>query len=424
MHISIIGSGYVGSVTGACFSKHGHNILLCDINQAKVDTLNKGESPIYEPGLAELLKRGLGNGTLSATTEIKDAVKNSDAVFICVGTPSREDGSTELNYVQAVAKTIGEAVKEKDGYLLIVVKSTVPPKTTDIVSKIVEEVSGRGEGDGFGTAMNPEFLKEGSAIEDFEVPDRIVLGVRNEKGEKIMREIYGDFSCPFLICEPSTAEMIKYASNSMLATRISFSNEIANACKVLGLDTYKVMKGMGLDSRIGLKFLNPGIGFGGSCFPKDVSSLTHTIKEAGIEPILLNSVLKVNKEQPERFVQVVEKTLGKLPGKAAVLGLSFKPDTDDIRESPALAIAKKLAEKGVKLTVYDPKAMENSKAVLGESVQYAENAKDAVADSEVVFVLTDWKEFKNKELYEGKRVFEGRKLFQNENLDNFEGVCW
>ncbi|MFP3949711.1 MAG: UDP-glucose dehydrogenase family protein [Candidatus Micrarchaeia archaeon] len=424
MRISIMGSGYVGSVTGAALSKRGHSVSLCDVSKEKIDTILAGKAPIFEPGLEEVIASSLFLGRLSATTDIEKSILDSEVVMLCVGTPPKEDGSTDLAYILSAAKTIGSLLSKKEGYCLVVVKSTVPPGTTDLVSEAISQASGKKEGVDFGTAMNPEFLREGAALEDFENPDRLVLGVRSKKDEELMRQIYASFSCPFLICDPKTAEMAKYAANCMLATRISFVNELSNACKALGVDTFKVLEGLGLDHRVGRHVLNPGIGFGGSCLPKDVSSLLHTFSIAGQDPELLHAVVRVNQKQPKLFVESLKKNLGSLSQKFTVLGLSFKAGTDDVRDSPAIKVVELLIKEGAQIKAYDPKAMENAKKLLGDKIAYSDTLKGAVGFSDVVLVLSDWDEFKRPELYVGKKVFEGRKLFKHEKFDNFEGASW
>lgn len=423
MKIAVMGSGYVGSVTGTCLAEYSHDVSLCDVDQAKVEKINQGISPIYEPGLEKLLKKNIEMGKLKASTKIEEEVVSADAVMICVGTPSQKNGETDLGYVMSAAKDIAKAIRLREDYLLVIIKSTVPPTTTNQISEAIEKESGKKEGVGFGTVMNPEFLREGKAIFDFKNPDRIIMGVRRKSDERIMRQIYAGIRCPILVCDPSTAEMIKYASNSMLATKISFSNEIANVCKKLGLETFQVMEGIGLDKRIGKQFLNPGIGFGGSCFPKDVSSLVHNMKKTSVEPRLLSAVLEVNEKQPKKFIESVENKLGRLPKKAAVLGLAFKPDTDDIRESPAVKIIDECMKRGVGIKAYDPKAMANAKKLFAKKIEYGKGLSDTLEFSDVVFVLTDWEEFKNIKLYKNKIVFEGRRIFE-ETPENFEGICW
>ena len=339
MDISIIGTGYVGLVTGACFAELGHNVTCVDVMKEKIDLINNKKSPIYEEGLEEILQKNVGKN-LFATLDLKKAVLSTDITFICVGTPPREDGSIDLKNIKESAEQIGSSLKAKKNYHLIVIKSTVVPGTTWQIKKIIEKFSGKKN---FGICMNPEFLREGKAIYDFLHPDRIIIGEYDKKSGNILYEIYKDFSCPILRVDLKTAEMIKYASNAFLATKISFINEIGNICKKLGIDVYKVAEGVGLDSRISPKFLKAGCGFGGSCFPKDVKALAAKAKELGYTPILLESILEINKNQPLRMIELLRNKIGKLENKKiGILGLAFKPGTDDIRESPAIEIIKRL----------------------------------------------------------------------------------
>ncbi len=425
MKISIIGSGYVGLVTGACFAKLNNEVICVDIDKDKVEKINRGISPFYEKGLDVLLKDV--KDRLKATTDIKNAVINSDVTFICVGTPRGLVGEADLSYIESACKDIGEALKRKDEYHLVVVKSTVPPGTTEHrIKPLLEEVSKKETYKDFGLAMNPEFLREGNAIEDFMNPDRIVIGVKDDRSKEILLELYKDFNCPKLIVSPTTAEMIKYASNAFLAIKISFINEIGNLCKALGIDVYEVAKGIGLDKRIGKHFLRAGIGFGGSCFPKDVKALINKAREHFYHPIILNAALEINEAQPYKLVDLLEKKAGNLRGKdVTVLGLAFKPNTDDVREAPSIKIVNALLNKGAKVHVYDPKAMENFKRLFGNKIDYCNSAREAVSKSKYVLIVTEWNEFKDKELYKEKYVFDGRRVDEAKELAKYyEGVCW
>jgi len=428
MRISVIGSGYVGLITAAGFAENGHTVICVDVLQEKINAINKKKSPIYEKGLDEILKRVVGKN-LTATTDLRKAVMGTDMTFLCVGTPSNGDGSVDLKYVKKASEDIGRVLKEKRGYHVVVVKSTVIPGTTeDVVIPVLERNSGRKVGRDFGVAMNPEFLREGVAIEDFMNPDRIVIGASDKKAGDFVESVYHGFSSPILRTDIKTAEMIKYASNAFLATKISFINEIGNICKKLGIDVYDVAKGIGLDHRISPHFLRAGIGFGGSCFPKDVKALVYKAREIKETPAILNSVLEVNKKQPLKILDIAKKKAGKLKGKrVAVLGLAFKAETDDMRESPAIAIVNELVRKGAKVAAYDPKATENAKAIFGDKIKYARSATEALRGSELALIVTDWIEFKNLNFKEMKKkvVIDGRKVINELPNDvEYEGVCW
>ena len=421
MKICVIGSGYVGLITACGFAKLGHSVSCVDIDPKKVEMINNGEPPIYENGLKELLSEVIGK-SLNATTNLADAVSSSEIIFLCVGTPSREDGSIDLSYIR---KAFLDILSSSDSYATIIVKSTVVPGTCDSLAALGKEKSGKSEGKEYGLCMNPEFLREGKALEDFFSPDRIVIGAESEKERTKAIELYSSFSCPIVHTNRKTAEMIKYASNSFLATKISFANEMGNLCKRLGIDVYEVMDAVGMDKRIERSFLNAGIGYGGSCFPKDVKALIHSFNESGIEPKLLNSVIEVNEKQPLRIAELAKKKLGSLNGKKiAVLGLAFKPDSDDIREAPSIKIIVKLLSEGAQIRAYDPEAMPNMEKVFGNRIGYAKSLSDALSFSDVVFVLTEWEQFKDKNLYSGKTVFDGRKVLKRKSGEDYEGVCW
>ncbi len=429
MRISIIGTGYVGLSTGVGFAVKGNEVVCVDIDEKKVEKINSGIPPIYEPKLDDYLKKVLKEGKLKATTDLKDAVEKTDVSFICVGTPSREDGSIDLTYIESAAKAIGEALKTKGGYHVVVVKSTVVPGTTEsVVIPNLKKFSGKGPNE-IGVCMNPEFLREGKALEDFLNPDRIVIGSIDKKSGDTAEKVYGNFKAPVLRTDLKTAEMIKYASNAFLATKISFANEIGNICKRLGIDVYEVMKGVGLDHRISPSFLNAGCGYGGSCFPKDVEALINKAKDLGYEPKLLQEVHSLNKRQKVSMVGHLEEKLGDLKGKTVcVLGLAFKPDSDDIREASSISIISKLLERGAKVKAYDPKAMENMKKLFPD-IEYAKGAKEAIEGSDACLILTDWEEFKRLEAkdFEGMKgnvIIEGRKVLDRNKVSGFEGICW
>jgi len=423
MRISIVGAGYVGLVTGACFAKLGNDVIILDIDKEKLEKVRKGISPIYEEGLDELLKNY--RHRIEVTQDYNYAIQGSEVTFICVGTPSKEDGSIDLSYVKDAARSIGIALREKKEWHLVVVKSTVlPGATTDIVLPIVEKFSGKKAGKDFGIAMNPEFLREGKAVKDFLEPDRIVIGCHDERSKEVLRELYKDFDSPVLETSPSAAEMIKYASNAFLATKISFINEIGNICKRLGIDTYEVADGMGLDKRIGRAFLDSGIGWGGSCFPKDTRALLRWVEEMGDDLKIIRSAVEVNEKQPLRVIDLLEKYVKNLRGiKIGVLGLAFKPGTDDIRESRSIPVVKKLMEEGAEILAYDPQAMDNFRKLF-PNLRYCKSAEDVLSECEIILILTNWDEFRNLN-YSGKIVIDGRRLIEAKKTAKiYEGVCW
>jgi UDPglucose 6-dehydrogenase len=427
LDISIIGTGYVGLVTGTCFAELGHNVICVDVDGERVKKINKSIPPIYEEGLEELLKKNVKANRLRATKNLAEAVKKTDISFICVGTPSGLLDYIDLKYVEEVCKKIGKALRNKD-YHLVVVKSTVVPGTTEhSVIPLLEKYSKKKAGTDFGVVMNPEFLREGQAIEDFMHPDRIVIGGIDDRSNKILLELYKDFDCPKMITNPKTAEMIKYATNSFLVTKISFINEIGNICKSLGIDVYEVAKGLGMDSRISPKFLRAGVGFGGSCFPKDVKALVGKAKEVYYRPIVLNAALELNESQPLRLVELLERKIGSLRGvDITVLGLAFKPGTDDMREAPSIKVIHNLLSKGAIVHATDPKALEEAKKIFGkhERLDYCKTAEEAVKKSKYVLIVTEWDEFKREELYKGKVVIDGRRIDEARVAEDYEGVCW
>lgn len=429
MKISMIGSGYVGLVTGTCFAELGNKVTLVDVIKDKVEKINSGIAPIYEDNLDHLLKKNTGNGNLHATTKLEKAVLETNITFIAVGTPSKRDGSVDLVYIRKASEDIGKVLRKKKEYHTVVVKSTVVPGTTEkVVLPILEKTSGKKAGQHFGVAMNPEFLKEGMAVDDFMEPDRVVIGAIDEKSMERVYSLYTEFRCPIMKTIPRTAEMIKYASNAFLATKISFSNEIGNLCKALDIDSYTVADGMGLDKRIERRFLNSGIGYGGSCFPKDVKGIIAKGKDCDLKMTLLDAAENVNKDQPLRLVEMLRKRMS-LKGKTiAVLGLSFKPGTDDIREAPSLLIVPELLKSGANVSVYDPKAQDNFRKEFPDA-EYCKSALSALDDADACLILTEWDEFKKLTDEDFKRmnggiIIEGRKTLKKENVKNFEGVCW
>jgi len=427
MRISIIGSGYVGLCTAVGFASKGHEVICVDIDEEKVKKINNSETPIFEENLENMLKDAISKKLLYATTNINDAIINSDISFITVGTPSMLNGDMSLEYIKKASEDIGNTLEKKNSYHVIVVKSTVLPETTEkIIIPIIEKDSGKIVGRNFGICMNPEFLREGKAISDFINPDRIVIGEYDKKTGDILEKLYKDFDSPIIRTSLKTAEMIKYASNAFLATKISFINEIGNICKKLGIDTNEVAKAMGLDKRISPHFLESGIGFGGSCFPKDVSALINKAKKINYESKLLETVIDINRNQPEKIVEILLKKMDIKGKKIAVLGLAFKPKTDDIRDSPAISVINSLMNKGAKIYAYDPKAELNAKKIIPD-INYCKSIGEALDNSDACLILTDWPEFKSLSDKDFSRmnkkiIIEGRKVL--ENVDNFEGVCW
>jgi UDPglucose 6-dehydrogenase len=424
MKLSVIGLGYVGLIQAAGMANQGYNVIGLDIDKTKVEKINSKIPPIYEKGLKELLEKVVPK-KFTATTDIKKAIMNSDVTFISVGTPSKKEGSMSMHQLEAVVKEIGPLLKKKK-YHLFVVKSTVIPGTCEnIVVKYLTEKSGKKFGKDFSVVMNPEFLKEGEAIEDFDIPDRIVIGSSDKKGLKLMRELYSQFKCPILETGFKEAEMIKYASNAFLATKISFINEIGNISKRMGIDTNVVSKGIGLDKRINPYFLRSGIGFGGSCFPKDVNAIVYKATEIGYTPRVLRAVLDVNRDQPIRLLELLEQK-GPLRGrKIGILGLTFKSGTDDTRESPALQTIKELLMEEAELTLYDPEAMEKVKKYFPH-LKYTKTGQELVNKSEIILILTEWPQFRNLD-YGNKQVIDGKNLFydiSHKRPKNYEGICW
>ena len=427
MRISVIGIGYVGTVSAVCFAELGHSVICVDIDTSKIEQINAGIPPIYEEGLPELLKKHAGNN-LCATSDYYFAVMNSDVSFICVGTPSDTSGKINLDIVKAASSSLGDSIKNKKDYHVIVVKSTVVPETTEnVVLPIIEKHSGKHPGD-FGIAMNPEFLREGKAVYDFMHPDKIVVGSLDKKAGEIVASLYKDLKCEITRTNPRTAEMIKYANNAFLATKISFANELGNICKGLGIDTYEVMKAIGKDFRIGQYFLNSGAGFGGSCFPKDVKALINKASESGYEPLLLRSVMEINERQPLRMVDLLKSRLGNLKGrKIAVLGLAFKNDTDDIRESRSIPVIKELIENGAIVLAYDSMANDNMKKIFS-GIKYYNKAKDALKGADGCLIMTEWDEFRSLDKeFEGMKnrlVIDGRHMLSPGKGLEYVGLCW
>ena len=422
MNIAIVGTGYVGLVSGACFAEMGIDVTCVDIDPEKVKCLLEGEIPIYEPGLEELVRRNVEAGRLHFTTDLD----NVEVVFSAVGTPPDEDGSADLQYVLEVARTFGRHIKK---YTILVIKSTVPVGTAKKVKAVIEEeLAKRSEQIDFEVVSNPEFLKEGAAVKDFMSPDRVIVGVENDRAKKVMEQLYR----PFLInnfrlyfMDILSAEMTKYAANAMLATRISFMNDIANLCDLVGANVDMVRKGIGTDSRIGPKFLYPGCGYGGSCFPKDVKALICTAREHKYTMSVIEAVEAVNERQKEIVVKKLQDKLGILQGKTIALwGLAFKPETDDLREAPALVVIDKLLTAGAEIKVYDPVAMAECKRKIGEKVTYCKDMYDAVFDADALAVLTEWKEFRVPSWSVMRKVMKHPVLIDGRNIyDKQEAIA-
>ncbi len=425
MKIAIVGTGYVGLVTGTCFAEVGMDVTCVDIDQRKIDNLHKGILPIYEPGLDEMVKRNVDKKRLHFSTSLKDSIQDAEVVFIAVGTPPDEDGSADLKYVLAVASSVGEHMQHP---LVIVTKSTVPVTTAEKVrNALAEQLAKRGSKLDFYVASNPEFLKEGAAIEDFMKPDRIVVGVDRPEAEELMRKLYKPFLMnghPIYFMDIPSAEMTKYAANAMLATKISFMNDIANLCEIMGADVNMVRKGIGSDARIGTKFIYPGVGYGGSCFPKDVKALIKTAKENKYDMRILNAVENVNESQKEVLFDKVNKHFnGNLNGKKfALWGLSFKPKTDDMREAPSLVIIEKLLKAGASVVAYDPVAMNEAKHTLKDTIEYAMDMYDTLNGADALLIVTEWPEFRVPDFDEvskrlkQKALFDGRNIFDPQDM--------
>ncbi|MCE8464697.1 UDP-glucose dehydrogenase family protein [Bacteroides nordii] len=426
MKIAIVGTGYVGLVTGTCFAEIGVDVTCVDTNSEKIETLKKGIIPIYEPGLEEMVLRNTKSKRLRFTTSLESCLNDVEVIFSAVGTPPDEDGSADLSYVLAVAHTIGRNMNK---YKLVVTKSTVPVGTAQKVrNAIQEELDKRGVNIEFDVASNPEFLKEGNAISDFMSPDRVVVGVESERAKKLMSKLYKPFllnNFRVIFMDIPSAEMTKYAANSMLATRISFMNDIANLCELVGADVNMVRSGIGSDTRIGRKFLYPGIGYGGSCFPKDVKALIKTAEQNGYDMRVLRAVEEVNETQKSALFDKLQKLFGNdLQNKTiAIWGLAFKPETDDMREAPVLVLIDKLQQAGCNIRAYDPAAMEECKRRIGDTIYYARDMYDAVLDADVLMLVTEWKEFRLpswaviKKTMAQQIVLDGRNIYEKKEME-------
>ncbi len=428
--IAVIGTGYVGLVSGACFAYLGHKVIGLDIDREKIERLKRGEVPIYEPGLDRILSKALKDGNIEFTTDYGYAVKNADFIFIAVGTPSREDGSADLSFVESAYRSIAEHIGDND-FKVIVNKSTVPVGTgrwaKEFIAGLLRERGVKEPEKRFEVVSNPEFLREGKAVEDFMKPDRVVVGADNREVAGFVASLYEKLQPPILITDLPTAEMIKYASNAFLATKISFINEIANVCERLGADVTVVARGMGLDHRISPHFLRAGCGFGGSCFPKDVKALIHTARSVGEEPRLLSSVIEVNERQKLRPVEKLLKHIPELRGrKVAVWGLAFKPETDDMREAPSIPIIRELLKRGAEVVAYDPVATGNAKRVFERELstgklRFASDKYEALKGADALILVTEWEEFRDVDFdkLKGKVVIDGRNLWEPSIMREF-----
>lgn len=420
MKIAVVGTGYVGLVTGTCFAETGNEVVCVDINAEKVAAMQRGEIPIYEPHLDVLFERNIKQGRLTFTTDLAAAVKPAQIIFLALPTPPGEDGSADLSYILGVAKDLGSIIED---YKVIVDKSTVPVGTADkVTAALAANTSVQ-----FDVVSNPEFLREGFAVDDFMKPDRVVVGTTSQKAKKVMEELYKPFvrqGNPIIFMDEKSAELTKYAANSFLATKITFMNEIANFCEKVGADVDMVRRGVGTDSRIGARFLFPGIGYGGSCFPKDVQALAKSGKEAGYEFKILDSVMETNEKQKLRLVEKMMDFYGNdVAGKTfAMWGLAFKPDTDDIREAPALYMIDALTNAGAKVVAYDPEAMNNVKGVIGDKIEYVENMYAATKDADALIIATEWGAFRNPDFEKisaglvEKVIFDGRNLYELDRM--------
>ena len=420
MHIAVIGTGYVGLVTGACFAEFGVDVTCVDIDAAKIARLTAGEMPIYEPGLEQLVTKNMQSGRLNFTTDLKQAVEQALVIFLAVGTPPKTDGSPDMTFVNAAATSIAQHM---NGYKVIVTKSTVPIGTGERLRKLIREnLKSRLN---FGVVSNPEFLREGAAINDFMRPDRVVIGSSDEEAIAIMRDLYRPLyliEAPFVLTSLEAAELTKYAANAFLATKISFINEIATMCESIGCDVHDVARAIGMDRRIGSKFLHPGPGFGGSCFPKDTQALASVAQEFGCDSLIVDAVIEVNRRQRLAMVPKIEKLVGDLKGKTiAILGLAFKPETDDMREAPSISIIKGLLERGAKISAYDPVAVSEAKLVLPE-ITYAEDEYSAVTDADALVFVTEWNQFRAldmvriRDLMKQPRIADLRNIYQPEDM--------
>ncbi|MCM1093828.1 MAG: UDP-glucose/GDP-mannose dehydrogenase family protein [Lachnospiraceae bacterium] len=434
MKIAIVGTGYVGLVSGACFAEVGIDVTCVDIDQDKIQRLKQGIIPIYEPGLDDLVKRNVAEGRLHFTCDLTDCLSDVEVVFSAVGTPPDEDGSADLRYVLDVARTFGQNINK---YTLLVTKSTVPVGTSKKIKETIDrELAARGVNIDYEVASNPEFLKEGAAIKDFMSPDRVVIGIESDRSRKVMERLYRPFllnNFRVIFMDIASAEMTKYAANSMLATRISFMNDIANLCELVGADVNMVRKGIGTDARIGNKFLYAGCGYGGSCFPKDVKALINTGKEYGYDMTIISAVEEVNERQKSIVYNKLKKAFGgDLSGKKIALwGLSFKPETDDMREAPSLVVIEKLLADGATVRAYDPVSIDEARRRIGDKIEYASDMYDAAVDADAIALLTEWKQFRLpswavvRRTMKGNIIVDGRNIYDPAELheEGFNYTC-
>ena len=414
MHIAVIGTGYVGLVTGACFAEFGVDVTCVDVDTSKIEKLNNGAIPIYEPGLDQIVEKNVKAGRLHFTTDIKSAVRGARVVFLAVGTPPKEDGSPDMSYYQQAAKDVADAM---NGYKVLVTKSTVPIGTGKwlrefVTANIKTETN-------FGVASNPEFLREGAAIDDFMRPDRVVIGSNEDEAIEVMKELYRPLyliETPIVITSLEAAELIKYAANAFLATKITFINEVANLCDAIGCDVHDVARGMGMDNRIGRKFLHPGPGYGGSCFPKDTRALTTVADQFGVETLIVDAVIEANERQRDAMIPKIEGLVGDLKGKKiGVLGLSFKPETDDMRESPAIDIVHTMIARGATVRAFDPVAMDEAKHFLN-GIEYASDEYDAIDGADALVIITEWNQFRALDMEKVKRLLKAPKIADLRNI--------
>ncbi len=414
MHIAVIGTGYVGLVSGACFAEFGTDVICVDVDASKIEKLNNGIIPIYEPGLDAIVKKNVEDGRLHFTTDIRSAVERAQVVFLAVGTPPQADGTPDMSYYRQAAKDVAEAMNE---YKVLVTKSTVPVGTGKWLRNFVQE--NLKVDTEFGVASNPEFLREGAAITDFMRPDRVVIGSNEDRAIEVMKELYRPLyliETPIVITSLEAAELIKYAANAFLATKITFINEIANLCDAIGCDVHDVARGMGMDNRIGKKFLHPGPGYGGSCFPKDTRALTTVADQFGVETLIVDAVIEANERQRDAMIPKIEKLVGDLNGKKiGMLGLSFKPETDDMRESPAIEIVAELIKRGASIKAFDPVAMEESKHYIS-GIEYAHDEYDAIAGADAMVIVTEWNQFRALDLERVKSLLTAPKIADLRNI--------
>jgi UDPglucose 6-dehydrogenase len=415
MHIAVIGTGYVGLVTGACFAEFGVEVTCVDVDEKKIEGLKNGVMPIYEPGLDDIVERNIKAGRLHFTTDIKSAVEQALVIFFAVGTPPKEDGSPDMKYYEQAAKQVAEAM---NGYKVLVTKSTVPVGTGRWLREFV--AANLKTETNFGVASNPEFLREGAAIGDFMRPDRVVVGSNDPEAVAIMKDLYRPLYLierPVVITSLEAAELIKYAANAFLATKITFINEIANLCDAIGCDVHEVARGMGMDNRIGRKFLHPGPGYGGSCFPKDTRAFTKVGDKYGVETLVVDAVIEANERQRRAMIPKIEKLVGDLNGKQiGILGLSFKPETDDMRESPAIDIIKEMLNRGARVRAFDPVAMEEAKHCLPEQVEYATDEYDAIRGADALVIVTEWNQFRALDMQKVKSLLKTPKIADLRNV--------